>query len=279
MTFDNWQCGVNCKAIGSMNLHRILPSGMDFFILLSSASGLVGLRGQANYNGGNTFQDAFARYRASACGDKTVSLDLGAMVDDGMLAENPNALQRVLTYGVLHPITRARFYGILDYYCDSSNPILTTSECQMAIGVGYQSGKEDDLKAVDLDRYPLFRHLVYDSQSAAPAKTEDDDGYYPSVFSESNSFLEAATTVIRAVVGKLARTLPTLSQRNEDIDTNRSIQSYGVDSLLAVELRNWIKKELLTDIAVFEIQGASTFETLGRAVAERSTLEHRNWKL
>ncbi len=71
MTFDDWQAGVTCKTVGSLNLHRMLPSGMDFFILLSSASALIGLRGQANYNAGNTYEDAFARWRMTACRDKT----------------------------------------------------------------------------------------------------------------------------------------------------------------------------------------------------------------
>lgn len=94
MTFDDWQAGVACKTSGSWNLHTVLPENMDFFILLSSASGLAGLRGQANYNAGNTYEDPFARYRVSYCGAKTISLNLGAMIDDGILANNPNTMQR-----------------------------------------------------------------------------------------------------------------------------------------------------------------------------------------
>ena len=286
MTFHNWQSGVACKTIGSCNLHTILPHGMDFFILLSSASGLAGLRGQANYNAGNTYQDAFARYRVATCGAKTISLNLGAMVDDGILAENPNALQRVLTYGVLHPITRSRFFGILDYYCDPKLACPTASESQMAIGIGTRAGKDGGLDGINLGRHPMFRHQVYESEvSAALANSgktdqaQDDERYFRSLFSESTSLPEAANIIIGALVRKLAKTLPTLPQRIEDVDTSRPIQSYSVDSLLAVELRNWIKKELKAEVAIFETQGASTFATLGRLVAERSTLAHAGWSL
>ncbi|MCJ1250982.1 hypothetical protein MMC30_008212 [Trapelia coarctata] len=127
MEFDDWQSAVTCKTVGSWSLHTTLPRGMDFFILHSSASGLAGLRGQANYAAGNTYEDALARYHI-AHGEKVVSLDLGAMTDDGILAENPELLNRVLTYGALDPISRQKFFAILDYYCNPDLPLLTPRE-------------------------------------------------------------------------------------------------------------------------------------------------------
>ncbi|KAL8847281.1 MAG: hypothetical protein Q9221_007680 [Calogaya cf. arnoldii] len=281
MSFNDWQAGVACKTSGSFNLHTVLPDGMGFFILLSSASGLVGLRGQANYNAGNTYEDAFARWRTESCGDKTISLNLGAMVDDGILAENPEALQRVLTYGTLQPITRARYFAILDYYCDHETRISNPTESQMAMGVSVGSATDGALQGMNLARHPLFRHLVYQSHSASKdfAGVENDDRYFRALYSEATSLPEAALVVIKAVAKKLAKTVPDIPQSVEEVDFNRRIQSYGVDSLLAVELRDWIKKELKAEVAVFETQGASTFFTLGRVVAERSALEHKKWVL
>lgn len=281
MTFDDWQAGVTCKTTGSFNLDTILPSDMDFFILLSSASGLVGLRGQANYNAGNTYNDAFARWRTATYGYKTVSLNLGAMIDDGILAENPEALQRVLSYGTLQPINRQRYFGILDYYCDPQTRILNASESQMAIGVGMRSATDGGLQGINLARHPLFRHLVHQNHSGGPDFTgaESNDRHSRLEFSSATSLPDAATVVIRAVVNKLAKTVPNIPQSTEDADINRRIQSYGVDSLLAVELRDWIRKEFRAEVAVFETQGASTLATLGRVVAERSGLEHAEWIL
>ncbi|KAI4189115.1 MAG: hypothetical protein LQ348_003840, partial [Seirophora lacunosa] len=109
------------------------------------------------------------------------------------------------------------------------------------------------------------------------ARAENDDRYFRTLFSDSPSLPEAATAVIRAVIRQLAKTVPNVPASIEEVDTNRRIQSYGIDSVLAVELRNWIKKELKADIAVFETQGASTLATLGRVVAEKSTLGHAEW--
>lgn len=50
------------------------------------------------------------------------------------------------------------------------------------------------------------------------------------------------------------------------MDAHRQIQSYGVDSLLAFELKNWIAKESLASMALFETQGGSTFFGSGNVV-------------
>ncbi|THC88924.1 hypothetical protein EYZ11_011625 [Aspergillus tanneri] len=64
MTYSDFSAAVRPKVVGSLNLHNaFLTQHLDFFILLSSAAGIVGNSGQANYAAGCTFQDALARYR------------------------------------------------------------------------------------------------------------------------------------------------------------------------------------------------------------------------
>ena len=36
MTFEDWKASVNPNVRGSSNLHKILPKGMEFFIMLLS---------------------------------------------------------------------------------------------------------------------------------------------------------------------------------------------------------------------------------------------------
>jgi NADPH:quinone reductase-like Zn-dependent oxidoreductase len=85
MTHEDWTTGTRVKINGTWNLHSLAPKDMDFFIMLSSISGVIGNAGQANYNAGNVFQDNLAHYRCSL-GLKATALDLGAVLDVGYLA-------------------------------------------------------------------------------------------------------------------------------------------------------------------------------------------------
>lgn len=68
---------------GSWNLHELMPKDLDFFVFLSSSTGVIGARGQANYATGNGFQDAIAHHRRSQ-GLAGVSLDLGLILGAGV---------------------------------------------------------------------------------------------------------------------------------------------------------------------------------------------------
>ncbi|KAB8217826.1 KR domain-containing protein [Aspergillus novoparasiticus] len=136
-----------------------LPKDLDFFVMLSSASNIIGLTGQSNYAAGNSYMDGLARYRI-AHGQKAVSLDLGPMIDDGILVETARLLDKVLAYGSLVPVTRAQLYGILNNYCKPSEQILDPDTAQLVCRI---SGSDDDRKT--LVETPLFSRLELDSIS------------------------------------------------------------------------------------------------------------------
>lgn len=52
MTPEQWSLSVNPKAPGTWNLHKFIPEDIDFFVMLSSSSGIAGTRGQGNYAAG-----------------------------------------------------------------------------------------------------------------------------------------------------------------------------------------------------------------------------------
>lgn len=87
MTYDKWRTAVDPKVKGTLNLHSLLLSqdgsaDLDFFIILSSISGIIGNTGQANYAAGNTFEDAIAHVR-HARGLAATSLNVGLVADAG----------------------------------------------------------------------------------------------------------------------------------------------------------------------------------------------------
>lgn len=55
----------------------------------------------------------------------------------------------------------------------------------------------------------------------------------------------------------------------EEVDISRSITSMGVDSLVAIELRNWCRHKMGLEITILEILDLPTLEAFGQSAAQR----------
>ncbi|THV53504.1 hypothetical protein BGAL_0049g00390 [Botrytis galanthina] len=265
MDFGTWRRGVDPKVRGSWNLHKLLPSGLDFFILLSSASGIVGFQGQSNYNAGNTFMDALAHYR-NARGESGTSIDLGALVSDGFLAEKKAILDRVLAAEEVVAIQRAELFALLEYYCNPArNSSIISHECQPIIGIGPQIYRGN--KQGSFSKNPTFNQLQCQDRVAYTAGIKSTHDF-KQLFIESSTTAEAISVVCDAITMKLSKTL---FIKNE-LDLDKPLQSYGVDSLLVVELRNWFAKTFGADLTVFELSSDISCLSIEGLVTERSLL-------
>ena len=60
-----------------------------------------------------------------------------------------------------------------------------------------------------------------------------------------------------------------LGTDKDRVDLERPMQSYGIDSLSAIDLRNWISKIFDVDIPVFEILGGVTFASAALSIVEK----------
>lgn len=78
---------------------------------------------------------------------------------------------------------------------------------------------------------------------------------------------ESHKVILGAVQQKLARSL---QMAVEDIDCGKIVSTYGVDSLIAVEVRNWILKEFKAQIPVFQIVQAQYLQSLAEKIAAKS---------
>ncbi|MCJ1384592.1 hypothetical protein MMC17_007710 [Xylographa soralifera] len=276
MTADDWNAAIRPKVQGSWNLHTVLPKGLNFFILLSSACGVFGNGGQANYAAGNAYQDALARYRVSL-GEKAAALDIAALLAEGFLAENDSSLKRSIRTGILPPISQPELLALLDHYCD---PISTSStdplQCQAMVGIETPA----NIQAQGTDepywmRQPLFTHLYQISSSsafAARSLTQTTD--FETLFGAAASLAEAGAIVSKALLTKLSKLLGVVE---DTIDGGKPLGSYGVDSLVAVELRNWFARAVGADLAIFEILGEPSITAIRINVARKSQWRQVGW--
>ncbi|XHG00062.1 hypothetical protein AWENTII_003533 [Aspergillus wentii] len=94
MSLDEWNTATGPKVQGTWNLHKVSAGlDLDFFMLLSSMCGILGMPGQASYASANTFMDSFVQYRHSL-GLLASVIDLGAVDGIGHVADNPQVLER-----------------------------------------------------------------------------------------------------------------------------------------------------------------------------------------
>ncbi|KAE8360705.1 hypothetical protein BDV27DRAFT_167683 [Aspergillus caelatus] len=265
MSYKHWEAAVKPKTQGSWNLHCLLPRGMEFFILLSSTTGIIGAHGQANYAAGNTFQDALTRYRVNL-GERAASLDLGHIVYTGAMASNPKLLQRWQSNSVFAPITESELKALLDCYCSCSHGY--ELDCQPSIGAQPEVRERGSRTASWLEK-PLFRCMTLDEEQSQDLTNRGQTFQLATAMHNARSVSDGNQAVTRALTAKLSRAL---ALDEKDIDPDKHLGKYGVDSLVAVELPTWFAAELKANIAILDIIG-STVARLAELAASRSKLE------
>ncbi|KAB8275133.1 beta-ketoacyl synthase [Aspergillus minisclerotigenes] len=221
--------------------------GMEFFILLSSISGIIGTHGQANYAAGNTFQDALARYRVKI-GESAASLDLGLIIYTGAVANNPKLLPRWQSNSVSTPITESELKALVDCYCSPLHGY--ELDCQPSIGV-----QPEVRERANWPEKPLFKCMTLNGAHSQDLPSREQTFQLAAAMENARSKLSSA-----------------LALDEKDIDADKHLSKYGVDSLVAVELRTWFATELKANIAIFDIIG-STVATIAQLAASRSKLQ------
>ena len=266
MSLEDFQTAIKPKVQGSWNLHTLLGSDLDFFILLSSGAGVTGNRGQANYCVGNTYQDALAQYRVSK-GLKGIALDLGMILSVGFAAENDDVMGNLRASGFT-AIREEEYLAILDYVCNPALPIQSALKSQVATGMETPAVlKNKGIEEPFWMRDPLFRTFYQMDTITADGDEHSDAVDYEKLLGLAESPAAAEAIVCEGLVKKLCRAL---SIEAEDVDTGKPMHAYGVDSLVAVELRSWFAKEMGAEVAVFDIMGSGSIKDLAGVVAGKS---------
>ncbi|KAI8628591.1 hypothetical protein F5Y19DRAFT_485419 [Xylariaceae sp. FL1651] len=270
------------KTRGSWNLHTVIPKGLDFFVLLSSIAGIVGSAGQANYAAGNTYMDALAHYR-NALGERAVALDLGAILDHGVLAANEALRDRIISAGLLRGVYSSKLLALLDHYYEiASHP---RDAVQVAIGLATASGLGTSSAPGPrtLLSLPFYRHAFAGAGGSKSANGEqgstgDDspEAQQRRIFASAEVVSDAGVLVSRALLRRPVDMTPGLRNRipaeDEDKYPDELVQNFGVDSLQAIGLRSCFAREFAADVPIFVILGDETLASIGLWVAGRSRL-------
>lgn len=273
MTHAQWTEALRPKVQGTWNLHQAslsAPSakeGLDFFVMLASISGFVGNRGQANYAAGNSYQDALAKYRHSL-GLKATSVDLGLMREIGLIAETGGNSN--LSDDTVVPLTAHDFELIFKLAMNSEGhdvpaQIITglpTGGILQKQGIETQPFYYSDPRFARLAQHGLDTSLTSTSSTSTSVSIEE-------AISNATSRAEANAAVLAALSTQVAKALRCPP---EDIDATKPMHAYGMDSLMAVDMRGWVNTKLKAEISLFDVMSGSSIGVLAEKIAKASKL-------
>ncbi|KAL8839294.1 MAG: hypothetical protein Q9170_001811 [Blastenia crenularia] len=260
MSLEKWFAAVNPKIKGTKNLHNYFIKHsleLDFFVMLSSLGGLAGNMSQSNYAAGNTYQDALA-YHRTAMGLPALTIDVGYVADTGWSAVNR---ERLATRGQetwAKPITTEHLLRLIEHNVLNSmvdRPKRVPVYPQVSIGI-------KEIRAYDA----RFSHIAA-SDARSPTQqlsAKEQVSLADRMAAAGNDPELLQTAILEAFSQRLSRLL---DLPLEDIHHDDSLSGHGVDSLVAVEVRNWLGKEAGANIPMSEIlNGRKTIEQMVKGI-------------
>jgi NAD(P)-dependent dehydrogenase (short-subunit alcohol dehydrogenase family)/acyl carrier protein len=246
------------KVRGAELLDRLTADDpLDYFVLYSSATTLVGNPGQANYVAANGYLEGLAR-RRRAQGRPALAVAWGAISDAGYLARNEDVNEMLSRKLGRHALTaKEALDGLMALLAlpDGGNA------SRAAVGyarIDWQAARKD----LALVGTPLVSLLGLGGEDDIGA----DGAIDLAAMLEGMDQVTAAQTVAKllaAEIGKILRIAP------EEIDPHKPLSDIGMDSLMALELRMSAERQLGIDIPLMSLANGATLIDLSGRVANR----------
>ena len=260
MTLEDWVAPLGPKVLGTINLDKVFASPhLEFFVCLSSVSGVTGRAAQSNYAAGNCFQDAFARAQALNSHTHYTSIDVGAIQGSESVAQVEAEAAR--TKVIL--MSFSELFKSIEY-CMSPQARVD-GMTQQALGFSRESmidaGDEHSLED------PFFARLPYSRKKHDVAKAVKVD--ISEQVRQVKTLAEADRIITDAMVAKFA---VFLNMPSSEIKPEQSLSSLGLDSLVSIELKNWMVRTFHVPLQTSELTGAASILALSSILVARSKL-------
>ncbi len=246
------------KVAGAWNLHRATEHRtLDFFLLFSSLSSVIGHAGQGNYAAANAFLDQLAHYRQTR-GLPATTINWGYLGDVGYLARHERLGERLESQGVRAiPVQEA---------LQALEVVLQRQPTQFgALRMDWARWRQASALG-QISRRFLDLSQESDATETAVAST---------ACSVRQQLLNASVeqrqeVLVNILREKLARVLGAAIGQ---IGFDQPLLSLGIDSLMAVDIRNWIEQELRCSVPVVELMGSPGLMALTEQLLSQFTSE------
>jgi acyl transferase domain-containing protein len=217
------------KVAGTRALETVSDGmSLDFFVMFSAGASLFGSGGQSNYSAANAFLDGTA-WRRRRKGRRGLSVNWGPWAAAGMAASLSERDRRRFTDRGIAPIDVEQglhvFERLVHQARDGQVAVVPVDWARFVTGAGsgapFVAGLVGEVASVE--REDSQRRTIARDLAAAPAAER------------SRLLLAHVTRAVLRVLG--------LSS-SYDLDVNQGLRDLGLDSLMAVELRNVLQESV-----------------------------------
>jgi len=234
------------KTIGTWNLHTA-SRGMelDYFVCFSSAGSVWGTRGQADYDAANHFLDTFAHYRHSI-GQPALTVNFGLLASGGMV---PEEYHRLLEQVGLKPLPLAEAFDVLGQLLSQPDVVQVT-----VADVDWER-----FKAVyeARKRRPLLQRITARPGEARARSTSD--GLLAMLAQAPHQ--DRREMMANYLADQVAAVLG-LDRAHAEDDLRQGFFEMGMDSLLAVNLKNRLETDMRQSLSSALVFDYPTIEKL-----------------
>ena len=254
MDHKRFEAAIKPKVYGAWNLHtQSLNIPLEFFLLFSSAASLLGSAGQGNYVAANAFLDALSHHRRFL-GLPSLTIDWGQWEEVHL--QSRRGLQERMALIGMRPIAPEQGLGGLEW--------LLQRECaqMMVMSVNWSQV----LKSLPIDSQPALLSLLTSKkangsgqQTTSKAVGTDLPKFFALLPEERRRWLESQILLLIANVLRL---------EPSRIDSQETLSSLGLDSLMAIEVRNNVESSLGVSLPLVRLLEGPTVAQLAHQVLE-----------
>ncbi|KAJ6121602.1 hypothetical protein N7512_004067 [Penicillium capsulatum] len=271
-SFEDYEYVMRPRVHGIWNVQNAIEKSsgadnVDFFITLSSAASFVGNMGQSAYSASGTFMAALAEY-PQVSKIPFSSIDLPIVRGIGYLSDDQKREQISSQLGT-ESVDATDIRGLVAAAIRKD----MRETCEGHCVVGF-----NDVKSTPVTEQPfwvndtklshLLRLSTLAGEGAAADPVQAITEISPSSAIRQCKDREGAVAVVStALIQKISNIL---MRPVEELDTTAPISVYGLDSLVAIEIRNWITRSLEANLQILEILTSESALVLAEQILRKS---------
>ncbi|KAI0133897.1 putative polyketide synthase [Xylariales sp. AK1849] len=247
LEFQDWQQTTSSRVQGAWLLHELYPN-LDFFVSLSGMTGIVGNSAQSVYTGTSTFLEAFTDYRVKL-GLPASVIHLPPVEGIGRVAELDIGKRLKSSIGGI--LTGAEVFTLVE------GAIIGPSS---GLGIDGRYLSWSLVSASDVEILP-WEHLNPLSVMRRQRKGPHSMNHSHTGKKTSQDALKTGSPeFLLAVLGDKVSSMTAMDR--DEITPTRSLIDYGLDSLISLELRNWIRRNFEVDMQVNDINASTDLKAV-----------------